>query len=75
MFLCAALGPGSCVSVAGMLGILEMSRGCLDTTSSPWHSCKNVLPSSHFARKDTKGQREHREGDIGVYGPNVGLRK
>lgn len=42
---------------------------CLDTAAGPWHSCEkvhSVLPSPYVARKDSKGQRGRREGDIGV---------
>lgn len=65
----AVMGPACRVSAGGMLGILKMPFRCLDTTTGPWHSRENVcsmLLSPHFAQKDSKGQREHGEGDIGV---------
>lgn len=72
------LGPAGRVSAGGVHGILKMPFWCLDTTTGLWHSRENVctvLPSPRFARKDAEGQREHGEGDIGVYGHNLHLCK
>lgn len=62
----AARAAACRVSVGGVLGISQMPWGCLHTTTGPWHSCEDVrrvLPSPHVARKDSKGQRGHGEGD------------
>lgn len=70
----SVLGPACSVSAGGMLGISKMPFWCLDTTTGPWHSHENtctMLPSPHLARRDSKGQREHGEGDIGVCGHNI----
>lgn len=47
-----------------------MAHDCLDSTAGPWHSGENVdrvLPCPLFARKDSKGQREHDNNEIALW--------
>lgn len=55
-----------------------MLQWCLDTTAGPWHSCENVhsvLPSPRFAKKDFKGQSDHKRGDLRLHGYSKSLCK
>lgn len=70
----SVLGPACSVSAGDVLGISKMPFWCLDTTTGPWQSPENtctMLPAPHLARRDSKGQREHRKGDIGMCGHNI----